>query len=211
MWLLKVLPSQLRCLDKENTLDGRLNSQKGQVSGTPPGDSLVPIDQGLASGSKTPGPGTIAGKASGLRVTPISAQTEVRQPAVARLWAQERQPQGNSANHFGVKGHPAHTLNDDVLWGLPSGEEDLSGSSDFLSVSGLWSIPSISQDGGSCALKECKMLRRNSETHRAEESSEHVLPSTPGPLTSSVQDCHSRLSRDHGKAPESMSNDVKSV
>lgn len=88
------------------------------------------------------------------------------------------------------------------------GEEDLSSSSDILSVSGFWSIPSIPQHGGSCALKECKTLKRNSETHRAEESSEPVLPSTPGLLTTSGRDCHSRLSRDHGKAPESMSNVV---
>lgn len=67
---------------------GDKTARKGKCklpSGSPPGDSLVPIDQGLASG-------TIPHGLELFRVTPISAEAEVREPAVARLWAEARQP-----------------------------------------------------------------------------------------------------------------------
>lgn len=74
---------------------------------SPPGDSLVPPDQGLALGNKTPCTGGTAGKATGLIATPISAEAEARQPAGLDSGHGRGSPLSHSSSHFKVIGHLA--------------------------------------------------------------------------------------------------------
>lgn len=90
-----------------NINDGRPNIEERQTDmrGSPPGDSLVLPDQGVALGIKTPCTGDTARKAAGLTAKPISAQAEARQPAVLYSGHGRGGPFSHSNSHFRVIGH----------------------------------------------------------------------------------------------------------
>lgn len=85
-----------------NIQDARQNSQESLVQtdtrGSSAGNSLVPTEQGPMHWRCI----------RGVRVTPISAQVEVREAAVLDSGCGRGSPFSNSNSHFRVTGHLVH-------------------------------------------------------------------------------------------------------